>query len=314
MLTFVFVVLIINCCTAISQTERLDAKVAKKRRNDNHDAYPKDFILESLSVLRSQATATKIFLEEIRSTFKSNEERLDKMEVRLSEMNAKLHGLDKMEDRLTEMNAKLHGLETTMKVSLEKTDVVREHVALNKEIMTEVKSGIVASRQITETVKARQNVMLSEVRLISLYKMTEQTTVHVDGHGSDLAVDGQFVFSDWAPSTTTRAISHTDCKPNQKISIDLGALFRIHRVKIWMSRHATIAHYPSRFLGVRILADEKLLGVTTTLKYIYDFKVAENDPTYAKSVTMHRIEKECLNVIEIQVWGTGPFAEDDKFA
>merc|ERR1719295_1935382 len=114
--------------------------------------------------------------------------------------------------------------------------------------------------------------MLSEVRLISLYKMTDQTSTHkYPGHGSDLAVDGQFVFSDWAPKTTTRAISYTNDLPNQKISIDLGALFRIHRVKIWMSRHCTIAHHPSRFLGVRILADEKLLGVTTTLKYIYDF-------------------------------------------
>jgi len=297
MLTFVFVVLIINCCTAISQTERLDAKVAKKRRNDNHDAYPKDFILESLSVLRSQATATKIFLEEIRSTFKSNEERLDKME-----------------NRLSEMNAKLLGLETTMKVSLEKTDVVRERVELNKKIMTEVQSGITASRQITETVKARQNVMLSEVRLISLYKMTEQTTVHVDGHGSDLAVDGQFVFSDWAPSTTTRAISHTAKLPNQKISIDLGALFRIHRVKIWMSRHCPIPHCSERFLGLRILADEKLLGITSSHKYIYDFKVAKDDPIYAKSITLHRKEKVFLTVSEIQVWGTGPFAEDDKFA
>jgi len=296
MLRFLLVVLIINCCTANGYKERLEAKVAKKR-SDNRDSLPTDFILESLSVLRSQATANKIYLEEIRSTFKSNEERLDKME-----------------DRLSEMNYKLQGLEATMKVSLEKTDVVRERVELNEEIITKVQSGIVASRQITETIKARQNVMLSEVRLISLYKMTDQTSMHVAGHGSDLAVDGQFVFSGWKPSLPTRAVAHTENLPNQKISIDLGALFRIHRVKIWMSRHCPIAACPSRFLGLRILADKKLLGVTSSHKYIYDFKVTDDDPTYANSVTLHRIEKDYLHVSEIQVWGTGPFAEDDKFA
>jgi len=278
-------------CFAVSAETKFGIqapKAGKNKKSDDHDSFVEeryarrlssDFVSESLAVLRSQATATNIFMNEIRSTFSSFEKRLDKMEERLD------------------------SLEGTMKASMEKTDVVREYVESNEEMITKV-------QEVTETIKARQNVMLSEVRLISLYKMTEHTSTLVAGHGSGLAVDGQFVNSEWSPASPTRTFTHTGKGTNEKISIDLGALFRVHRVKIWQARHCCLA----RSIGLRILADGRLLGVTSSEAMVQDFKVAENDPIYANSITVHRLEAGYIQVSEIQVWGTGPFAKDDKFA
>jgi len=292
MLPFVVVLLTIGYLT--TNAEKIlpdDAKLAGKiRKNDGNSKQgakwlPEDYILESLSVLRSQATAANIYLQEIRSTFKSYEERFDQIEERL----------DKMNDRLDSVEGK-------MKVSLEKTEVVKEHV--------------LANREATTTIKDRQNVMLSEVRLISLYKMTDQTGSYkpYGGHGSDLVVDGQFVFGNWDPKSTTRAFYHSDFLPNQWISIDLGGLFRIHRIKIWQSRHAPLDKYGDRVIGIRVLVGDKLVGITATKEYIQDFKVGKNDPTYGKSVTLNQPAKNWFHVLEVQVWGTGPFADNDKFA
>jgi len=298
MLALLVLLSMIGCSGNKAETNLLPKDAKKMKSNDDdvlveekYRRLPSDYVLESLTVLRSQATSTNIFIQEVRSTFNSFEKRLEKMEDRL--------------DRL----------ESTMKVSLEKTDFVREHVELNKEMITKVQAGIATNREVSATIKARQNVMLSEVRLISLYKMTDQSSTYnvgggYGGHGSDLAVDGQFVFSHWDAKSPVRTMAHTLNGPNQKISIDLGALFRIHRVKIWHARHCC----RDRSIGIRIIADERLLGVTSSSEWIHDFKVANNDPIYAKSVTVHRIETNYLNVNEIQVWGTGPFAEDDKFA
>jgi len=251
-------------------------------------------IMESLSAIRSQGTATNIYLQEIRNTLDSYKERLELVENRLE-------GLDKK----TEGNAKS----------------VEEHIQKNEDKITDVQAGlddvkavIEANGAMTGTIMIRQKTMLSEVRLISLYKMTNQTSTIGEGgggHGSDLAVDGQFVFSHWAPDTPVRTVTHTGFGCNQ-LWVNLGALFRIHKVMIWNSRHGSPA--PERFIGTQIYADRKLLGVTTSSKLIYEFQVDGDDPVYARSVILKQTHETYLHVSEVQVWGTGPFAEDDRFA
>merc|ERR1711920_1049934 len=182
---------------------------------------------------------------------------------------------------------------------VEATDIVKERIDLN--------GGKIS------IVQDRQKAMLSEVRLISLSKMTNATsdiTHGGGGHSSDLAVDGQYVFAEWEPDSSTRTFTHTD-SGNQKLWIDLGALFRIHRVKVFNARHATKSL--ERFIGTHIYADERLLGVATSAEMIYDFKVSEKAPVYAKSVILHQVLEEPLKVLEVQVWGTGPFPENDIF-
>lgn len=146
--------------------------------------------------------------------------------------------------------------------------------------------------------------------------MTDQTSTHGTyggSSGSDLAVDGQFVFSKWDPADTIRTITHTvNANPNNKLWIDLGGLFRIHRIKIWNSRHCTGCH--ERFIGTHIYGDDRLIGVAVETKNIYDFVVPAEDPAYAKTITLHQKLASHLHVLEVQVWGTGPYSRDDLFA
>jgi len=277
--------------------------------NDNVGA---SCIMESLSALRSQATATNIYLQEIRKTLDVYKERMVAVEDKLKLLDIfedKLKLLDMVDDRL-------YDLGTALKVNTDKTnekiDMNEDMISNVQAVVEDVKAVVEANGAMTATIKTRQKTMLSEVRLISLYKMTNQTSLHTEsGHISDLAVDGQFVFSQWAPSTPDRTISHTAKKPNQKLWIDLGGVFRIYRVVVWNARHCDSC--VGRFIGTHIYADERLLGVATIAAETYEYKVSENDPVYARHVILHHILEEYLHVAEVQVWGTGPFAEDDRF-
>jgi len=204
-------------------------------------------------------------------------------------------------------------------LSLLKSQAI-ETTSFLKEIMTNLDNvkgrleklelAVVDNGKMAVAIKSRQEVMMTEVRLISLYKMTDQSSIHAaGGNGADLAVDGQFVFSQWEPTTPTRTIAHNDHGPS-KIWIDLGGLFRIHRIKIWNSRHSNRAH----IIGTHIYAGERLVGVATTAEFTYDFEISESDPVYAQSVTLEQTHNDWLYVLEVQVWGTGPYSEDDKFA
>jgi len=226
-----------------------------------NDKVDESCIMETLSAIRSQATATNIYLQEIKRT-------LDVYEKRLDEVDDKLKLLDVVDDRLDD-------LETSLE---------------------DVTAVVEANGVMTATIKIRQKVMLSEVRLISLYKMTNMSTIY-DHRISDQAVDGHL-----------DTIIHTRNDPNQKLWIDLGGLFRIHRVLVWNR-----LDYTERFVGTHVYADERLLGVATTTETSYEYKVSENDLVYARSVILHQPLAEYMNFREVQVWGTGPFAEDDRF-
>merc|ERR1711920_442412 len=174
-------------------------------------------IMETLSAIRSQATETNIYLQEVRKTLEGYEKRLD-------DVDDKLKLLDIVDDRLDD-------LEMSLKVNTDKTNDQIAHV---QAVVEDVKAVVEANGVMTAKIKTRQKTVLSEVRLISLYKITNQTSLHADadGHISDLAVDGQFVFSHM-DSSPDRTVTHTAKKANQKLWIDLGAVFRIYRVVVW---------------------------------------------------------------------------------
>jgi len=278
-------------------------------------------IMETLSAIRSQATATNIYLQEIRKTLEVYKERMDAVEDKLKLLDIfedTLKPLDIIEDKIKLLDViddKFDDLATTLKVNTvntnEEIDENEEMISKLQDVVQDVKAAVESNGQMTATIKTRQKTMLSEVRLISLYKMTNQTSEQAGQFPSGLAVDGQFVFSHWSSSNSDLTISHTAHEPNQKLWIDLGAVFRIYRVVVWNARQCD--HCPARFVGTHIYADERLLGVATTTKTAYEWNVAENDPVYARSVILHQIRDEYLHVNEVQVWGTGPFAVDDRF-
>jgi len=221
-------------------------------------------ILESLSAIIRETVATNIYLQEIKSTFKSFEQRLK-------------------------------GLEQEMEINEKKMDAASRDI-------NDVKAVTETIKAVTETIKSRQMNMLSEVRLISLYKMTNQTSID-SGRASGLAVDGQF-----GPSSSS--LTHTNGGSHQKLTIDLGALFRIYRVVVWNRSDCC----ESRIVGTHIYADGRLLGAVTTTEEVYEFQVPEDDPTYARLIKLQMTREDPLHVHEVQVWGMGPFSDDDRFA
>jgi len=237
-------------------------------------------IMEALSAIRSQATATNIYLQEVRKTLEVYEKRLD-------EVDDKLKLLAMVDDRLDD-------LEMSLKVNTDKTN---DQIANVQAVVEDVKAVVEANGVMAATIKTRQKTVLSEVRLISMYKMTNQSTSY-QNFMSESAVDGQL-----------DTFTHTLHEPNQKLWIDLGALFRINRVLVWNRKDCC----KEKIIGTHIYADERLLGVVTTTKATYEYKVSTNDPVYARSVILHQIRDDILHVGEVQVWGTGPFAEDDRF-
>ena len=64
-----------------------------------------------------------------------------------------------------------------------------------------VDTKVEESVELVGVVKSRQQTLMSEVRLISHFKVTAQSHVRHDGHDSDLAVDGHFLFSRGTPET-----------------------------------------------------------------------------------------------------------------
>jgi len=281
MLPFIVAIIILCLCKAdkeipLSDNDRTVTK-------DNLGLAPPDHwacIMESLSVIRSQATATNIYIEEIRNTLDSYKKRLE-------------------------------GVEANMEDVKKNTNSFKEYMQKSEDGIMGVQSIVKENEEIVRTIMGRQMTMMTEVRLISLYKMTNQTTIYRSGgHGSGLAVDGQFVYSHWAPDTPVRTITHTNMGDDTELWVDLGALFRIYKVVVWNSRHGGM----DRFIGTQIWADGRLLGAATSTKYIYEYKVAENDPVYARSVILKQTKTTYMHVSEVQVWGTGPFSEGDRFA
>jgi len=153
----------------------------------------------------------------------------------------------------------------------------------------------------------RIDVMRSEVRLISQQKLTWQNSTHANRLFSDFAVDGVYLMQN--DDSGTNPISHTkDSKvgANNMIMIDLGALFKIHTVKLWKRVNTCCDH---RQIGLLIYADDTLIGATSDAPYLYNLRVSGN--VYGSKIYVKQPKAETVNFLEIQVFGTGPFGKDE---
>ena len=79
----------------------------------------------------------------------------------------------------------------------------------------------------------------------------------------------------------------------------------MYKIKIWNLRHC----FQDRIIEAHIYTDDRLIGTVIRAQGTYDFTIGYEDPVYAKEVTL---QQPYLYIIELQVWGTGPFLEDDK--
>jgi len=151
------------------------------------------------------------------------------------------------------------------------------------------------------------DVMRSEVRLISQQKLTWQNSTRGERHFSDYAVDGVYLMQH--DEAGTNPMSHTDSSKigaNNMIMIDLGALFKIHTVKLW-KRVSTCCD--DRNIGLMIYADDTLIGATPDARFLYNLRVSDN--VYGSKIYVKQPLAKTVNFLEIQVFGTGPFGKDE---
>jgi len=227
-------------------------------------------LMETIALLKSQATATNLYIQEIRSTLSSIAARVDSLE-------------SKAEERSTNLDEKL------------------------EELQDKVSESAVLSSKVSE----RQKVWMSEVRLISHFKLTEQNNKHVNGWDSDIVVDGQFLFATTEHSNMRPYYHSKSSGPGNELVIQLGGLFRVHKIKLWNTRDSCCM---SKLIGVHVYADDRLIGSVVETKYTYDFPVSEVDPVYAETVTIRQPLTQNTHLLEVQVWGNGPFDRGDIFA
>jgi len=158
-------------------------------------------------------------------------------------------------------------------------------------------------------VGSKIEVMRSEVRLISQQKLTWQNdTWPIDDPKlfSEYAVDGVYTGSKDEWQLNAIAHSGTSKKSNMLI-IDLGGLFKIHTVKVWLRVRTDCCHEQS--IGVMIYADEEVIGAITEFKYLHTFKA--KDQVYARKIYLKNSIARYITMREVQVFGSGPYHKDE---
>ena len=164
--------------------------------------------------------------------------------------------------------------------------------------------------QLTSTVQRRQQTWLSEIRLISLFKMTGENNPHGSrDYNPGIVVDGQFVFT-YPHESQMRTYSHTASGvANNKIWIDLGGLFRVYHIGVWNTREGS----KPRFSSTNIYVDDTLVGTASGDWGYHDFPLPEENAVYGSRVTLHQPRADYIILLEVQVWGNGPYNSTDLF-
>ena len=169
-------------------------------------------LVETLALIRGQASATSLHIQDIKESLRSISERVDSLEERA-------------QDRSTELDTKIE----------------------------ELQEGVAESISKVELVQRRQKVWMSEIRLISHFKLTEQNNRHAQGYDSDILVDGQFLFATTTHSNM-RPFSHSASESaGNKQVIKLGGPFRIHKIRV-------VATTPEKTHNQKFLTFETILN------------------------------------------------------
>ena len=188
-------------------------------------------------------------------------------------------------------------------VRLYKEDVThQDHVM--EQLKSDVTSALTEASKVSRIVEAAQ----SEVRLISQHKITWQNHTYSNGsvtYPADFLVDGVYRLS--CDEGKFNPIQHTSHKTgsNMMVSIDLGARFKIHSVKIWNR----ICCCQDRAVGILVYADDDLIGAITDEQHLYNILASED--VYGRTIVLKQPRVAIINLLEVQVFGSGPHYEED---
>jgi len=170
-----------------------------------------------------------------------------------------------------------------------------------------MKSDLKQALDQLDGLKNRIDIIRSEVRLISQQKLTWHNSTQSGRFFSDFAVDGVYRMAN--DESGMNPIQHTDEKKrgaNNMVLINLGGLFKIHTVKLWKRTSTCCGGHDK---GLLIYADDTLIGVTSDMPYLNNLHV--KDDVYASKIYVKQPKSMIVNLLEIQVFGTGPFGKDE---
>jgi len=171
-----------------------------------------------------------------------------------------------------------------------------------------INGNIVEVEAKVQKVDSKIEVARSEVRLISQQKLTWQNSTWPGGKLiSDYAVDGVYTLSkDMYGVNPIQAPANQ--KKNNMLIIDLGGLFKIHTVKVWNRADMTKGNKDHN-LGLKIYADKDLLGTVKDYKLLYNFRTENH--VFARKVYLKKTTTGYMRLREVQVFGTGPYCQDE---
>jgi len=199
-------------------------------------------------------------------------------------------------EQTSKIAAEIEGMKSDLKKAL-------DQLAELDGMKSDLKNGL----QQLDGLKNRIDVMRSEVRLISQQKLTWQNSTQGGRNYPDFAVDGVYRMAH--DEEGMNPITHTDDNQlgqNNMVRIDLGALFKIHTVKLWKRTNTCC---DQRNVGLMIYADDILIGATHEAPYLYNLRVKGD--VYASKIYVKQPRAETVHFLEIQVFGTGPFGKDE---
>ena len=282
-------------------------------------------LVEAITLFRSQSSATNVYIQEIRTTLGDIEDKIGDLEDKIEGVEDKMEGVEDkiegVEDKMEGVEDKIEGVEQKIGQRLDKQDEkleesfaglneqatgIDEKIAEQGRISSSISESVRDTLSTAQTLKERQEVQITEVRLISLYKITGSNNQH-SNHDEGVIVDGMVTFdrSHWADMTT---FSHSaGSSPGNKLWVELGGLFKIHSIKIWNLRYCCAEN----LVGTQVYVDDTIVGTVVHSQRFYDFTV---DGVYGTKVELVQPLSLQLHIIELQVWGTGPYAEDDRFS
>ena len=250
-------------------------------------------LVEAITLFRSQSSATNVYIQEIRTT-------LEDIEDKIGDLEDKIEGVEERMDKQDEK------IEENFALLVEQTSGIKEKMTEQEALSSSISEHVSETLSTAQTLKTRQEVQINEVRLISLFKNTGTNNPHPHNNAG-VAVDGMVTFDQhhWGDMATYTNTPTTG--PGNKLWVELGGLFKIHMIKIWNIRYCCT----ERIVGTHVYVDETLVGTVIRAEKNYEFTV---DGVYGREVTLVQPLSQYLHIIELQVWGTGPYSEDDRFS
>lgn len=153
------------------------------------------------------------------------------------------------------------------------------------------------------------DLMRADVRLISQHKLTWMNSSAFEGkYSPDFAVDGVYLNTeDYHEINPTAHIENGDnTKRNNMMILDLGSIYKIHTIKVW-NRMDGLGHNQ----GLMVYVDKAVVGSLIEPKRLNNIYVAPQGDVYGRKIFFKQPRASYIQFLEIQVYGTGPYAEDE---